>query len=292
MRIGALETGGTKVVMGIFSEQGEILQEKTISTGEPRDTVPQICLFFKENDIQSLGIATFGPMDRNRNSPTYGSITTTPKLAWQFYPLLNELQKGLDIPIAIDTDVNASVLAEVRQGAAKGLSSAVYVTVGTGIGGGIYVEDRLINGMMHPEIGHMLLKPGVDDPCPKGICPYHDGCLEGLASGPSLTARVAEAVPDLPDDHMLFDLEAYYLAQMCANLILTVCPERIVLGGGVMRRECLYDKVRKETLRLLGGYMQHPSILDSMDEYITKPALFPISGLFGAYLLGMEARKG
>ena len=291
MRIGALEAGGTKMVLGVFSQEGDLLQQKTFPTEDPATTMAQMKAFFRENQIDALGVAGFGPLDLVKSSPTYGYITSTPKLAWQNYPLLPELRDGRDIPCDIDTDVNAAVLAEITLGAATGMDNAVYVTVGTGIGGGVCVGGQLVHGILHPEIGHMLLRPHPDDPNPKGVCPYHDGCLEGMAAGPALGARAGMDARLLPDEHPAFAIEAYYLAQMCVNLILTVSPERIILGGGVMQRQSLYQQVRQETVRLLNGYVRHASILEHIDEYIVAPKLFPISGLVGAYLLGLRAAR-
>lgn len=292
MKIGALEAGGTKMVLGIFSRDGAILKEKTLPTLEPEETMPLLREFFAEEEIDALGVAGFGPIDLHRASPTYGWITSTPKLAWRNYPFLQNLLENPSIPRAIDTDVNAAVLAERELGAAKGLQDAVYVTVGTGIGGGISAGGQLVHGLLHPEVGHMLLRPHPQDPNPVGVCPYHESCLEGLASGPAIGARVQGDVRHLADDDPTFDIEAYYLAQMCVNLCLTVSPQRIILGGGVMRRDCLFAKVRQETLRLLNGYVQHVSILENIDEYIVPPKLFPVSGLVGAYLLGLRALQG
>lgn len=292
MRIGALEAGGTKMVLGVFSREGALLKQENLPTVDPETTMPLIHAFFKENEVDALGVAGFGPLDLVESSPTYGYITCTPKLAWRNYPLLSQLRGDRNIPCGIDTDVNAAVLAEIKLGAAKGLQNAVYITVGTGIGGGVCVGGQLVHGLIHPEIGHMLLRPHPEDVNSRGVCPYHDGCLEGLASGPAIGRRTQGDARSLPDDHPTFDIEAYYLAQMCVNLILTVSPERIILGGGVMKRKSLFKKVRHETARLLNGYVQHEAILEKMDEYIVEPKLFPISGLVGAYLLGLTAYQG
>lgn len=289
MKIGALEAGGTKMVLGVFDENGNEMERLTLPTETPEITMPQMKAFFDAHSIDALGVGSFGPLDLDPASPTYGYITSTPKLAWRNHPLLSGLTGDSGIPCAIDTDVNAAVLAEVETGVAKGCQSAVYITIGTGVGGGIYLNGKTVHGLLHPEVGHMLLRPHPDDPNPRGVCPYHDGCLEGLAAGPGLGKRVGGDARDLQDDHPTFDIEAYYLAQMCVNLILTVSPERIILGGGVMQRVALFDKVRRETVRLLNGYVQSPSILEHMDEYIVAPALFPVSGLVGSYLIGMRA---
>jgi len=288
-KIGALEAGGTKMVLAVYTEDGRELERKTIPTQTPEETMPEMIAFFRDHAIDALGVGTFGPVDLNPMSPTYGCITTTPKLPWRNYPLLEKLLDGRDIPADIDTDVNAAVIAEVEMGAARGCENAVYMTVGTGIGGGVYSGGKTVHGILHPEVGHMLLAPHPDDPNPRGVCPYHTGCLEGLAAGPAIAARVGGDAKNLPDDHPTFEIEAYYLAQMCANLILTLSPERIVLGGGVMQRTALLPMVRKETQRLLGGYVASPMVNEKIDEYIVAPELFPVSGLVGSYLIGKKA---
>jgi fructokinase len=251
--------------------------------------MPKMKAFFDGHQVDALGVGSFGPLDLDPASPTYGNITSTPKLPWRNYPLLRELLRGRDIPAAIDTDVNAAVIAEMELGAAQGCQSAVYMTIGTGIGGGIAVHGKTVHGLLHPEAGHILLQPHPEDPNPRGVCPYHDGCLEGLAAGPAIGARVNGDARDLPDDHPAFAIEAHYLAQMCVNLILTLSPEKIILGGGVLGRQGLLPMVRKETLRLLGGYVQAAAITENIDSYIVAPALFPVSGLAGSYLLGKQA---
>ncbi len=289
VKIGALEAGGTKMVLAVYTLEGEELERLTLPTLTPQQTMPQMVDFFRSHAVDALGVGSFGPLDLDPRSPTYGAITSTPKLPWRGYPLLRELLGGRDIPAAIDTDVNAAVLAEVVRGAAQGLDSAVYVTVGTGIGGGVYVNGATVRGLMHPELGHMLVKPHPDDPNPRGVCPYHASCLEGLAAGPAIAARVGGDARELPDGHPTFDIEAYYLAQMCANLVLTLSPQRILLGGGVMQRAVLFDKVRRQTAALLNGYVNQPAITERIEDYIVPPALFPVSGLVGAYLLGLYA---
>jgi len=291
-KIGALEAGGTKMVLAIYQEDGTELERITLPTETPDVTMPKMIAFFREHNIDALGVGSFGPLDLNPASPTYGYITSTPKLAWRNYPLLEKLLDGQDIPAGIDTDVNAAIIAEAEMGAARGCQNAVYVTIGTGIGGGVYSNGKTVHGLLHPEVGHALLKPHPDDPNPRGVCPYHESCLEGLAAGPAIGARVQGDAKDLPDDHPTFAIEAYYLAQMCVNLIMTLSPERIILGGGVMQRESLIKQVRAETLRLLNGYIQSPAILEHIDEYIVTPDLFPVSGLVGSYLIGKAALQG
>ena len=217
----------------------------SLPTRTPNETVPEMIAFFSHHAICALGVATFGPAQVHADSPEYGAILHTPKLAWQGYPLCQTLSRALNVPFACDTDVNAAALAEVRLGAARGLHSRLYLTIGTGIGGGLYCEDRLVHGMLHPEWGHMLLAPRADDPTPEGFCPFHQHCAEGLAAGPAMEKRWDVSARDLPADHPAFDLEAYYLAQVCVNALMTVSPERILLGGGVMQREGLLPRVRQ-----------------------------------------------
>ena len=288
-KIGALEAGGTKMVLAVYDETGLELDRKTIPTELPQETMPVMVDYFRQHQVDALGVGSFGPLDLNPASPTYGYITTTPKLPWRYTPLLPQLLDGRDIPAGIDTDVNAAILAEMELGAARGCQNAVYVTIGTGIGGGVYVNGTPVHGLLHPEIGHVLIKSHPDDPIPEGVCPYHKYCLEGLAAGPAIGARVGGDARTLPDDHPAFAIEAYYLAQMCVNLILTVSPERIVLGGGVMQRSCLLPMVREETVRLLNDYIQVPAITEHIDQTIVAPELFPVSGLVGSYLLGKKA---
>lgn len=288
-KIGALEAGGTKMVLAVYEEDGTELERLTLPTETPEITMPPMIAFFRRHGIDALGVGSFGPLDLNPASPTYGFITSTPKLAWKNYPLLKNLLDGRSIPAGIDTDVNAAIIAEAELGAARGCQNAVYVTIGTGIGGGVYANGQTVHGLLHPEVGHTLLRPHPLDPNPRGVCPYHESCLEGLAAGPAIGARVGGDAKNLPDDHPTFEIEAFYLAQMCVNLITTLSPERIILGGGVMQRSRLFAQVREQTVRLLNGYIQAPAITGHIDEYIVAPQLFPVSGLVGSYLIGKKA---
>ncbi|MDD6041133.1 MAG: ROK family protein [Clostridia bacterium] len=288
-KIGALEAGGTKMVLAVYEEDGTELERLTLPTETPETTMPPMIAFFRRHGIDALGVGSFGPLDLNPASPTYGFITSTPKLAWKNYPLLKSLLDGRSIPAGIDTDVNAAIIAEAELGAARGCQNAVYVTIGTGIGGGVYANGQTVHGLLHPEVGHTLLRPHPLDPNPRGVCPYHESCLEGLAAGPAIGARVGSDAKNLPDDHPTFEIEAFYLAQMCVNLITTLSPERIILGGGVMQRSRLFAQVREQTVRLLNGYIQAPAITEHIDEYIVAPQLFPVSGLVGSYLIGKKA---
>lgn len=289
LRFGALEAGGTKMVMSILDEQGTMMERVSIPTLTPAETMPRMISFFKEWGVCALGIGCFGPLNLNPASPNYGSITTTPKLAWQNVPLLQEFYLALGVPVRLDTDVNGAALAESRLGAAKGLNSCLYVTIGTGIGGGVVMGGQCVHGLMHPELGHQLMSPEANDPAPDGFCPYHKRCLEGLASGPAIMKRWGVPAQELPEDHPAWQLEAAYLAQMCVNAMMTFSPEKIILGGGVMHKEFLLPMIREKTLELLGGYISSPVVDAGLRDYIAAPGLGENSGVMGAWLLAREA---
>ena len=289
MLFGTLEAGGTKMVLSIGNEQNELIEQTSIPTEDPAKTIPVMIDWFRGKGIAALGIGTFGPVDLKKESPTYGWITKTPKPGWSDKPLLPPLQEALDVPALIDTDVNAAALAEWKLGAARGLNSCLYVTVGTGIGAGLVIEGKLVHGLVHPEFGHMLLRQEEKDPTPDGFCPYHKGCLEGLASGPAIEKRWGRKAYDLPEDHEAWNLEAAYLAQMCMDAVCGFSPEKIILGGGVMQQKHLFPLIRKKTLELLNGYVQAKEILEDIDSYIVEPGLGTKSGATGALLLAKKA---
>ena len=289
MRLGALEAGGPKMVCSIGDEAGHVFSRVSYPTLTPAETMPHLISFFQNEGIEALGVASFGPVDLHEGSKTYGYITSTPKPGWMDYPFLPELRAALNVPCGFDTDVNAAAIAEHRMGAAKGLSSCLYVTVGTGIGGGIVAENKIVHGLTHPEFGHFWLRPHPDDPTPHGFCPFHDGCLEGMANGPAIMKRWGKPAQELPPDHPAWALESYYLAQMCATAVVVLSPEKIILGGGVMQQEHLFPLVRKKTQKMLNGYVRTPAILDDIDNYIVAPGLGINSGVTGALLLAAEA---
>lgn len=289
IRFGALEAGGTKMVLSIVDESGNRLDRISLPTLTPEETMPGMLDYFKKNEIAALGIGCFGPLDLNPASPQYGTITSTPKLAWRQYPLVQAFKKALAVPVKIDTDVNGAALAEATMGAAKGLKSCLYVTVGTGVGGGLVVEGNLVHGLVHPEFGHMLLQTMPTDPMPQGVCPYHNGCLEGLAAGPAIEKRWNCSAKELTPDHAAWDLEADYLAQMCVNAIVMISPEKIILGGGVMQQKHLFPRIHKRVQALLNGYVCHAMVEDRIEEYIVEPGLDVHSGVMGAYLLAKQA---
>ncbi len=287
MRLGALEAGGTKMVLAVGSEQGEVFEKKTFPTDIPEHTIPEIIHYFKEKNIEALGIGTFGPVDVREDSPTYGRILDTPKLSWKQYDLRKNLQEQLQVPVKVDTDVNAACLGEMTFGDAKGLSDVIYITIGTGIGVGAAVEGRLLHGMLHPEAGHILIRKAPKDSY-GGKCPYHKTCLEGLASGPAIEERYGKKPWELSKNAEVWELEADYIAQAMVNYILTLSPERIILGGGIMHQTQLLPLVRQKTLEYLAGYLNTPQ-LQNIDAYITLPSLKDNQGILGALQLAAMA---
>ena len=288
---GALEAGGTKMVLAVMDENGETVRKESIPTKTPDETMPEMIEFFSCSGIVSLGIGGFGPLNLNRSSSEYGHIMETPKLPWRHFPLLQAFRDALKVPVGLDTDVNAAALAEARLGAAKGKESCLYVTVGTGIGGGVIIHGKPVHGLMHPEIGHISVSPVPADPMPTGICPSHPHCLEGLASGPSIEKRWGISARELPPEHPAWEIESAYLAQLCANAMLTFSPEMIILGGGVMQQKFLLPKIREKTLELLNGYIAHPAVSEGLEHYIVTPGLDTRSGITGAWLLAREAES-
>lgn len=292
VHLGALEAGGTKMVLSCLDENGAMLERLSIPTRTPEETMPEMIGFFRERRVDALGIGCFGPLDLNPHSDTYGNITATPKLPWRHYPIMRAFREALAMPVALDTDVNAAALAEARLGAARGLGSCLYVTVGTGIGGGVVMGSRPVHGLAHPEFGHQLMRPAPGDPMPEGVCPYHKGCLEGLASGPAMEKRWGVSAKALPPEHPAWEVESDYLAQMCHNAIMAFSPEKIILGGGVMQQKFLLPVIRRKTLALLGGYLCSPVVDAALADYIVEPGLGVNSGVMGAYLLAKEALEG
>ena len=285
---GSLEAGGTKMVCAIGDEQGNILERVSIPTLEPENTMPAIIEFFKNKNISALGIGCFGPVDLDKKSATYGYITTTPKLAWKNYNIVGTCKKELGVPVGFDTDVNASALGEATWGCTKDLDHSIYITVGTGIGAGVIIDGKPYHGMLHPEAGHIFLARHPQDPMEKGVCPYHELCLEGLASGPAIAARWGKPGAELADRKEVWELEAYYLAQAICSYIMILSPERIIVGGGVSHQEQMMPMIRAEVQRQMGGYIQAKGMQD-LDSYIVLPSLNDNQGIMGGLKLAMDA---
>lgn len=287
MLYGALEAGGTKMVCAIGKEDGTIIEQVSIPTTTPEETMPRIIEYFKDKDIASLGVGTFGPVDVNEGSDTYGHILDTPKLPWRGYDVAGTLAKELGVKVGIDTDVNGSCLGEITFGASKGLDPVVYITIGTGVGVGIFVNGRLLHGMLHPEAGHVLIRQHENDTY-SGKCPYHGNCLEGMAAGPAIEARWGKKAVELKDDTKVWELEAYYIAQAIVGYIMTISPKRIILGGGVMHQEQLFPLIRKEVEKLMNGYLTTKEMKD-LDNYIVSASLNDDQGIMGCIQLAKQA---
>ena len=286
---GALEAGGTKMVCAVGYENGTIVDQVSIPTTTPQETMPKLIEYFKSKNICALGIGSFGPVDVKKNSPTYGMILDTPKLAWQRFDILGSLKKELDIPMNIDTDVNGSCLGEVTFGESKGLDSVLYLTIGTGVGAGISINGELLHGMLHSEAGHILLTKHPKDGY-AGKCPFHDNCFEGLAAGPAIEERWGEKAVALKDREEVWELEAYYIAQALTSLIFTLTPRRIILGGGVMHQTQLFPMIRKLTKEMIAGYLNTDELKD-MDNYIVPASLHDDQGIMGAIQLAVIAKN-
>lgn len=287
MILGALEAGGTKMVCAIGDENGNIFEQVSIPTETPEITMPKMISYFKEKGIEALGIGCFGPIDPDPDSDTYGYITSTPKLAWAYYNIVGAFRDALECPVGFDTDVNGSVLGEVTFGQAKGKKCVVYVTIGTGVGAGIYIEGKLLHGMLHPEAGHILMKKRADDTY-GGKCPYHKTCMEGLAAGPAIEERWGKKAIELKDNQAVWDLEAYYIAQALANYILILSPDMIILGGGVMHQEQLFPLIRKYVTEMLNGYIKTEELAD-MEHYIVPASLHDDQGIMGCLELARRS---
>ena len=290
MRIGGIEAGGTKMVCAVGDEKGELFERVTIPTRQPEETFEEMIRYFSDKQIEALGIGCFGPVDLNRSSATYGFITSTPKPGWKNADVVGRFQKALSVPVGFDTDVNGAILGEVMLGAAKGCENAIYITVGTGIGVGVYVNGGLLHGLVHPEGGHILLAKHPKDTY-SGKCPYHGCCFEGLASGPAIEERWGKKAEMLADEMNVWELESYYIAQAITNYILTYSPQKIILWGGVMHQNQLFEQIRAKVPELLSGYIQHPAVTERIADYIVPPALGDNPGILGAIQLGVLARK-
>lgn len=290
MRIlGGIEAGGTKFVCAVGTGPGDVRSEIRFPTTTPEETIGRAIAFFEEqarqNELAAIGISAFGPVDPNPSSPTFGFITSTPKPGWTNADLAGAVGRALGLPVGFDTDVNGAALGEHRWGAAQGLDTFLYFTIGTGVGGGGMVGGKLMHGLLHPEMGHMRLPHDWQADPFKGVCPFHGDCFEGLAAGPAMNARWGQPAETLPADHPAWQLEAHYIALAMSNFIVTISPQRIILGGGVMSNPIVFPAVRSQVLELLNGYVQSPAILQHIDKYIVPPGLGNRSGVLGAFAL-------
>lgn len=289
MRLGALEAGGTKMVCAIGDETGKIFEQISIPTETPEITMPKLIQYFHENEIDALGIGCFGPIDLDKKSSTYGYITSTPKIPWRNYNIVGAFEEALHVPVGFDTDVNGSCLGEATWGVLKGLDSGIYITIGTGIGVGVYSDGKLLHNMLHPEAGHILLAKHTEDNY-KGKCPYHGCCFEGVAAGPAIEERWGKSAKELTNQESVWEMEAFYIAQALMTYILTISPKRIILGGGVMHQLHLFPLIRQKVKEMLNGYIQTKE-LENMDTYIVPAGLNDDQGIMGCLQLAVLASE-
>jgi fructokinase len=291
---GAVEAGGTKFVCAVGDDRGNILAQERFPTTDPASTLTAACAFLRQHagdmsPLAAIGVASFGPVELDKSSAHYGYIGKTPKAGWSDTDMAGALAREFRCPIGFDTDVNAAALAEHRWGAARGIENLVYLTIGTGIGGGVLVSGVPIHGLMHPEIGHIFPRRHPLDLEFEGICPFHRDCLEGVASGPAILARTGASLQQLDATHAQWEIEADYLGQLCAQLVVTLSPQRIIMGGGVMNQARLLPLIRQRLRHWLGGYIDRSELGSGIDRYVVAPDLGDHAGVLGALALAMDA---
>lgn len=281
---GAIEAGGTKFVCAVSDEKFNIVKRVSFPTVYPLETLKSVYDFFDSyGDLKSIGIGSFGPIDINIKSPNYGYVTSTPKVDWRDFNFLGEMKAHYNMPIGWTTDVNAACLGEYELGSAIEDSSCIYLTIGTGIGGGAIFNGEFIEGFGHPEMGHILVKRHPDDDF-SGWCPYHGDCLEGLAAGPSIEKRYGIKAQELEPGHRVWNFIAYYIAQGLVDYTLVLRPEKLILGGGVMKQTHILELIKREFITLLADYVKIPPI----DEYIVTPSLGDNAGVIGGLILAKK----
>ena len=297
MLYGGIEGGGTKFVCAIADDAGQIVARDRFPTETAETTLASAVGFFKDFEAQrgeklaAIGIASFGPVDLDPRSEHYGYITRTPKAGWSYTNVLGPVKAAFpDIPVEFNTDVNAAALSEHRWGAGQAWETLCYLTIGTGIGGGVIANGQLVRGLIHPETGHILLPLHPDDPIERGVCPFHPNCLEGLASGPSIRARWGVPGENLAPEHPAWRIEAYYLAQATVALLCLISPQGVILGGSVMHQPQLFPMVRQQVKDLLNDYLVHPR-LETLEDVIVPPGLGDYAGVLGAVALAVEAHQ-
>jgi fructokinase len=290
---GGIEGGGTKFVCAVGSGPDHIHNEIRIPTTNPTEVVQKVYEFFAPylNQLQGIGLGSFGPVDLEPSSSTYGYITNTPKPGWGNTNILGMFREKINLPIIMDMDVVIAALGEAKWGASKADSHSLYLTIGTGIGGGYIIDGKPLRGLTSLETGHIRIPHHLElDPF-RGACPYHEDCFEGLAAGPAIEARFGQRGETLPDDHFFWDIEAGYIANALINYILTLAPKRIIIGGGVIQKSFMFPSVRKKVQELMNNYITHDMLSKNIDEYIVPPALGNRSGVLGAIAMIMDAEK-
>jgi fructokinase len=293
MLYGGVETGGTWCVCAVGRGPDEIVKSERFPTTRPDETLSRIVEFFADGPaVRALGIGSFGPIDVDRSSPTWGYVTSTPKPGWRHVSVAPVIAQRLGVPVAFDSDVNAAALGEHRWGAGRGASSLFYITVGTGIGGGLLIEGRPWHGLVHPEVGHIRIPRDTDPDRERfaGICPVHGDCWEGVACGPAIAERCGTSPDQLPDDDPVWKIEADYLALGILSILLVASPGRMILGGGVMEHSSLLEMIRARLQELLAGYLETPALSEDIGSYLVAPALGDRAGVLGAIALAENAQ--
>ncbi|MEX1378374.1 MAG: ROK family protein [Eubacteriales bacterium] len=285
---GAIEAGGTKFVCAVFDKEFNIITKTKIDTREPEYTMGEVIKFFADKNISSFGIGCFGPVEINPDSEKYGTILNTPKIKWRNYNLIDDLKKYFNIPIKIDTDVNAAALGEYKMGHGIGKRSVLYITIGTGVGAGFVIEGKTLYGLSHPEMGHVLVRQMKEDEF-EGNCPTHKNCLEGLVSGPAIEKRYNTKAHLLGKDHKVWEYVADYIGQALMTYNLIISPEIILIGGGVSQQEQLFDKIRTSFKKHMNGYIDNEVLNGSLEDYIVYPKNGQMAGLYGAAQLSSDA---
>ncbi|WP_424978109.1 ROK family protein [Leisingera sp. S232] len=299
---GGIDGGGTKWICAVGTSPSDVRSSIEIPTStNPHETLDKVATFFsdwlEEGKLSSIGLSCFGPLERDISHPDWGKLHKTPNVGWEMFDLGKELKRRFpNTPIGIETDVAGSALAEAKWGGGFGLKNLCYLTVGTGIGGAIIANGKLVSGVAHSEIGHTFAQPHPDDDYP-GCCIAHGKCFEGLASGRAVLASTGEHAVNLPDDHKAWDFVGYYLGQLCANIFMFSSPRRIILGGGLMKRSFLIHKIRASASNHLGGYTLWPGERDMDEAIIVSPWVKnqrqdkANSGVFGGFLVAENALK-
>lgn len=291
MHLAGIEAGGTKFFTTIGDIDGNVIERHRTDTTTPEQTMAEVLEILKDYlskyDIHAIGVGCFGPIDINTKSETYGYITNTPKIAWQNFDIVSAIKSVYSGPIGFNTDVNAAAICEYIWGCAKDLDNLLYLTIGTGVGGGIICNNQLVQGAMHPEIGHLVIPQNPNDDYAGG-CPFHGNCIEGLASGTAINKRwQVDTAAKLADDHIAWQFEAEYLAKALVNYIYAFSPEKIILGGGVMHKTILFDMIRKNVAQYLNGYLDYPALKD-MSNFIVPASFGDNTGVKGSLALALE----
>jgi fructokinase len=289
---GGIEAGGTKFVCAIGTGPEDLQNEVRFETTSPKETINRTLDYFKEQNskekLQAIGIGSFGPVELNMDSSNYGFITFTPKPGWSNINIYGLIKEELKIPVGFNTDVNAAALGEYEWGAGQGLNNFIYLTIGTGIGGGVIINGRLLHGLQHPEMGHICIPQDIKDDPYEGNCPFHKNCFEGLASGPAMKNRWGKSPEDLNKNHKAWDLEVQYISLALTNYICTLSPERIIIGGGIMEQKKLLPLILTSVKKMLNNYIHMEEITDNIEEYIVLPSLGKEAGILGALVLAKK----